>query len=60
MRKITSNSCEECGKSDRVGYWRPNSLHRTKKVIKPNLQKHGDEIICTRCKRSIAKIKKAA
>ena len=41
--------CELCGKRITIGNNKPNSLHKTKKIIKPNLQKYKDKIICTKC-----------
>jgi len=50
--KKQSPSCSVCGKTDSVGYNRPHSLHKTKKIIKPNLQKKAGKIICTGCIRN--------
>ena len=41
--------CEICGKSVVSSYNRPHSLHKTKRVVKPNLQKYRNKIICTSC-----------
>lgn len=41
--------CQICGKGDSVAYNRPNSLHKTKRVVKPNLQQYNGMLICTRC-----------
>ncbi|MCL5407434.1 MAG: 50S ribosomal protein L28 [Patescibacteria group bacterium] len=46
------NSCQICGKKPVSGFNKPHSLHRTKKTVKPNLQKSAGSIVCTRCLRS--------
>jgi len=51
----TTNSCQICGKSTTMGYNKPHSLHRTKKIIRPNIQKIEGQFICTRCLRTKAK-----
>lgn len=45
-------TCEICGKKPTIGYNKPHSLHRTKKIIKPNIQKKSGQKICTRCLRT--------
>ncbi len=47
-----AKSCSICGKSETVGYNRPRSLHCTKRIIKPNLQKKDKQLVCTRCLRT--------
>lgn len=47
--------CFICQKGERVGYNRPHSLHKTKRVIRPNLQKWKGKLVCTRCLRTIKK-----
>lgn len=47
--------CEICGKSTSVGYNRPKSQHKTKRLIQPNVQKWNGLVICTRCRRIISK-----
>lgn len=55
--------CEICNKKPQKGFNKPYSLHRTKRLIKPNIQKnkHGlffshskimGKKICTRCLRT--------
>lgn len=51
----TKNSprCSVCNKGTTMAYNRPHSLHRTKRIVLPNLQpdqKYG--LICTGCKRT--------
>lgn len=41
--------CQICGKKPESGFNKPHSLHRTKRVIKPNIQKNQGQTICTRC-----------
>ncbi len=50
------NICQICGKKPTSGFNKPHSLHRTKRVVKPNLQKSEGKIICTRCIRSKHKV----
>jgi large subunit ribosomal protein L28 len=45
--------CEVCGKTATSGYNRPHSQHRTKRTIKPNLQKKEGILLCTRCIRTL-------
>lgn len=44
--------CEVCGKKPEMGFNKPHSLHRTKKIIKPNIQRNAGRNICTRCLRT--------
>lgn len=53
--KVNNNSCQICGKKPQVGYNRPHSLHRTKRLINPNIQKNKGKKICTRCLRTLDK-----
>ncbi len=56
MKSIRNNLiCEICDKKPQTGYNRPNSLHRTKRVIKPNIQKFENKNICTRCLKTLNK-----
>ncbi|HLB95435.1 MAG TPA: bL28 family ribosomal protein [Patescibacteria group bacterium] len=48
-------TCEICFKKIQVGFNRPHSLHRTKRLIKPNIQKNLGRKICTRCLRTLNK-----
>lgn len=45
--------CEICGKSTQVGYNRPKSLHKTQRLIHPNIQKWNGLVICARCRRTL-------
>lgn len=51
-----SKTCEICGKGTTSAYNRPNSLHRTKRKIHPNLQKKNNKLICTNCLKNSEKI----
>ncbi len=44
-------SCIVCGKGPVSAFNRPRSLHKTKRVVRPNLVKFDDDgtKICTRC-----------
>ncbi|MBI4948474.1 50S ribosomal protein L28 [Candidatus Berkelbacteria bacterium] len=57
MKKIhrAKNSCELCGKTAQFGFNRPKSLHKTSRVILPNLQKWNGLLICNRCRKSLKK-----
>lgn len=56
-------TCDICGKRPQTGNNKPNSQHRTKRVIKANIQKKDlflgnlkvTSQICTRCMRSLNK-----
>lgn len=52
--------CQLCGKSTGLGYNRPKSLHRTKRLIHPNIQLWNGLAICNRCRRTLFKDKLAA
>ena len=47
--------CQICGKEPSIGYHKPKSMHRTKKLVKPNLQKWQGFYICTKCRKTINK-----
>lgn len=44
--------CSVCGKTNASGYNRPHSLKRTKRTVKPNLQKVDGKLVCARCIRT--------
>ncbi len=46
------NQCSICEKTIASGYNKPHSLHRTKKIISPNIQKVKGLKACTRCLRT--------
>jgi ribosomal protein L28 len=61
MNKLLANNqdeCAICGKGTTMGNNKPHSIHKTKRIIKPNLQKIQGALICTRCIRT--KIKKSS
>lgn len=45
--------CEFCGKQPVKGFNRPKSLHKTKRTIRPNIQKWEGMSVCTKCRRTI-------
>jgi len=47
--------CTICQKHPVVGFNRPNSQHRTKRLVKPNIQKIEGKKICTGCLRTVNK-----
>ncbi|MEK7143009.1 MAG: 50S ribosomal protein L28 [Patescibacteria group bacterium] len=51
------SQCEICGKSPQTGFNRPHSLHRTKRLFKPNIQKKAGRLICAKCLRTLNKTK---
>ena len=54
FKKINAR-CASCDKGVTSGNNRPHSLHKTKKIIKPNLQKINGILVCTSCLRSANK-----
>lgn len=44
--------CQICGKGPQASYNRPHSLHKTKRVVLPNLQKINNQWVCTNCSKS--------
>lgn len=53
--KSYSKYCMICAKCPVSGNNKPHSLHRTKRTIKPNIQKWQGLWICTRCKKTLNK-----
>ncbi|TSC93189.1 MAG: hypothetical protein CEN89_199 [Candidatus Berkelbacteria bacterium Licking1014_7] len=58
--RIPKQVCAICNKGSVIGYNRPKSLHRTKKVVNPNLQKMKfdgkiQSLVCTGCMRTMKK-----
>lgn len=51
----SKKQCLLCGKGDTVALNRPNSLHKTKRTVKPNLQKNFGIVLCQSCFRTIGK-----
>lgn len=54
-KHISKRVCERCGIGDLVSYNRPKSLHKTKRTVKPNLQKRWGHFLCQRCFRTLEK-----
>lgn len=48
--------CQICLKAPMMGNNRPKSLHKTRRVIKPNLQKMDGLVVCARCRRSLSRV----
>jgi len=55
QHKLDKTTCSVCGKAPVSGYNRPHSLHRTKRIVKPNTQKNQGSILCARCLRTLSK-----
>jgi len=53
--KHYSKICEICGKAPMSAFNRPHSLHKTKRIVKPNIQKMSGMLVCTRCQKTITK-----
>lgn len=53
MKRAITNHCGICGKRPVASYNRPKSLHKTKRVVYPNLVRFGDGYLCTRCLKSL-------
>ncbi|MCX6809298.1 MAG: hypothetical protein NTZ65_00900 [Candidatus Berkelbacteria bacterium] len=51
----SKNACYLCGKGDTMSLNRPHSLHKTKRVVKPNLQKKWGVKFCQNCFRTLEK-----
>lgn len=50
-----TQTCFICGKRPEVAFNRPKSLHKTKKLVYPNLQKYHGQWVCTSCLKTILK-----
>ncbi len=48
-RKSIQASCIDCGKGPTSGNNRPRSLHKTKRIVFPNLVVVKNDLVCTRC-----------
>ena len=48
-------ACSQCQRTAHIGYNKPHSLHRTKRVVRPNLQMVNQRLLCTRCQRTETK-----
>jgi ribosomal protein L28 len=53
MKRNTFRQCQISGVSSRVGYNRPKSLHKTKRLIHPNIQKWHGLLITNRVRRTL-------
>jgi ribosomal protein L28 len=51
----TKSFCAICGKQPVIGTNKPHSLHRTKKVVRPNLGQWQGISVCARCRKALAK-----
>lgn len=49
VKKNPNSLCGRCGKTVSSAYNRPNSEHKTKRQVYPNLQVCGKEICCHKC-----------
>lgn len=47
--------CILCGKTPIVAKNVPKSVHKTTRVLKPNVQKINGVKVCTRCSRTLKK-----
>jgi ribosomal protein L28 len=45
--------CMLCEKTPHSGFNVPKSMHKTKRMIKPNIQKVAGIKLCTRCMRTL-------
>ena len=45
--------CMLCGKGPHAAQNVPKSMHKTKRVVQPNIQKIGGIAMCTRCMRTL-------
>lgn len=45
--------CVNCGKKPQASLNRPHSQHKTKRTVKPNLQKFKGNLFCIKCLRTI-------
>ena len=57
LRHKSRQTCVICGKGDTVSFNRPHSLHKTKRIVKPNLQKKWGILLCQNCFRTLKKKK---
>ena len=55
MRHKSAKICGLCGKGDTISMNRPHSLHKTKRIVKPNLQKRWGLTLCQNCFRTMKK-----
>lgn len=55
LKHFSTQVCGLCGKGDTMGSNKPHSLHSTKRVVKPNLQKKWGVTLCNNCFRTLKK-----
>lgn len=56
MPILTMNDiCAICGKTPQMGLHRPHSLHKTKRVVRPNLGQWNGLAICAKCRKAMVK-----
>jgi large subunit ribosomal protein L28 len=48
--------CTLCGKGPAAGNNVPKSQHKTRRMIKPNIQKIDGISVCTRCMRTLRRM----
>lgn len=55
LKHKSTKQCLVCGKGDTMSLNRPHSLHKTKRVVKPNFQKKWGLELCQNCFRTVKK-----
>jgi ribosomal protein L28 len=55
LKHKSVKQCMACGKGDTMSLNRPHSLHKTKRVVKPNFQKKWGLELCQNCFRTVKK-----
>ncbi len=55
LKHKSTKQCLVCGKGDTMSFNRPHSLHKTKRVVKPNFQKKWGLELCQNCFRTVKK-----
>lgn len=55
LRHKSAKICPMCGKKDSMSLNRPHSLHKTKRVVKPNFQRKWGYEFCQNCFRVLKK-----
>lgn len=55
MNTFAKKTCSMCGRGPQSAYNRPNSQHKTKKLVYLNLQKKDGKSICTKCIKTLSR-----
>ncbi|MGI6103295.1 MAG: large ribosomal subunit protein bL28 [Patescibacteria group bacterium] len=53
LKRPAARFCQLCGKEPVSGQNKSHSQRKTKRTIRPNLQRFGQGFVCTRCLKTL-------